>query len=68
MTQKDYITIAAALLTVRNSYAPHWDANLFRACNDHAKQLAHLLAQDNPHFDRARFLKACGATQESSHA
>ena len=27
---------------------------------DACKGLAHLLAQDNPRFDRARFLKACG--------
>ena len=60
MTRKDYIAIAAALSNVRNSYAPNWDPNLFRACDDHAKQLAHVLAQDNPRFDRARFLKAAG--------
>jgi hypothetical protein len=60
MTRKDYILLAAALKDVRQSYAHHWDTNLFRACTDHAKELARVLANDNVRFDRQRFLAAAG--------
>jgi len=62
MTRKDYVAIAGALKAQRYAYAPHWDANLFRACNDNAKAIAEVLASDNPRFDRQRFLDACGVT------
>ena len=61
MTRKDYVLIAAALKRAREygidherSTAP--DETLDAACF----ALEHALAQDNPRFDRARFLKACG--------
>lgn len=60
MTRNDYLTLAAALKAVRDSYAPHWDANLFRACDDHAKQFAAVIAHGNPKFDVERFLKNAG--------
>jgi hypothetical protein len=60
MTRKDYILIATALASVRESYAPNWDANLFRACDDHAAELANALAETSSSFDRERFYKACG--------
>jgi hypothetical protein len=60
MTRKDYELIAAALKAARDAYAPHWDPNLFRACNDNALAIEAVLAKDNPRFDRARFLKAAG--------
>ncbi len=50
MTRKDYVLIAAAL----NSCANGADKKTV------AYQLADALAQDNPRFDRARFLKAAG--------
>jgi hypothetical protein len=62
MTRKDYILLAAALRSTRDSYAPHWDANLFRACTDHAKAVADVLARDNARFDRQRFLAAAGVS------
>jgi hypothetical protein len=58
MTHKDFVLIAGALAATRNSYAPHWDPNLFRACDDHAKYVADALATTNPRFDRERFLAA----------
>ena len=64
MTRKDYVSIAAAVAVVRDSYSFNWNPNLFRALDDVAKQLAVHLAQDNPRFDRARFLKACGVAPE----
>lgn len=62
MTKKDFELIARTLKSTRDSYAPHWDANLFRACDDHARAMAVALAQTNPRFDRARFLLAAGVT------
>ena len=56
MTRKDYVLIAAALLTQRpgrESYTmSQWLCDVQVICN--------ALAQDNPRFDRERFLKACG--------
>ena len=60
MTRKDYILIAAAMLLTRLNYGPSWNANLFRALDDASKALADELARDNPRFDRAKFLTACG--------
>jgi hypothetical protein len=59
MTRKDYIRIAAALKSARPPYhaetAPRvaWDAAVF--------EIADVLADDNPRFDRAIFYAACGA-------
>jgi hypothetical protein len=66
MTRKDFELIAAAVKATRLSYAPHWDPNLFRACDDHAKRLADALATTNAHFDRARFLTACGVKTDAT--
>lgn len=57
MTRKDYILIAAALRDARqaNSTAAHEIA-----ISDAAFILARSLANDNPRFDRARFLAAAG--------
>lgn len=48
--------IVVILRRVRCSYAPHWDPNLFRACDDHAK----VFAAELPEEQRAGFLKDCG--------
>jgi hypothetical protein len=63
MTRKDYIMLSATLRKVRDSYAPHWDPNLVRACDDHARQLANELAGQSRAFDRQRFLIDAGVTQ-----
>ncbi len=61
MTRRDYVLLSGLLFNVRARYAPHWDPNLFRACDDHARALADALAAANPNgFDRARFLADCG--------
>lgn len=62
MTRRDYRKIAAALKSTRDSYALHWDKNLFRACDDNAHAIAQVLANDNPRFDFARFYAACGVS------
>lgn len=59
MTKKDYELIAKGLAKTGNrdyvdeSSAAAW----YLVCND----MADTLAQDNPSFDRNKFLKACGA-------
>jgi hypothetical protein len=59
MTRKDYVAIAAALNACR--YHPDDGAETDWACCDiHARAIADVMARDNPRFDRARFLKACG--------
>lgn len=40
MSEKDYILIAASIKKTRDSYQPNWDANLFRALDDAARDLA----------------------------
>lgn len=64
MTRKDYVLIAAALASAQPD--PYADGARFlerqhkRDCED----IADALASDNPRFDRARFLRACGITTE----
>ncbi len=60
MTKKDYIKIAATLKenhpTVDNSM------QALSIWNVIVLNFADMLAKDNPHFDRSRFLVACGYT------
>lgn len=48
MTRKDYVLIAAAIARAE-----------FDARQEVAHYVAKALAEDNPRFDSARFLKAC---------
>lgn len=61
MTRKDYILIADALREARmhnlRDAAPGSGAYWLRVA---ASEVARALAEDNPRFDRERFLKACG--------
>lgn len=59
-TKKDFELVARVLRETRESYSPHWDKNLFRACDDHARRMADAFAAVNPNFKRALFLTACG--------
>lgn len=68
MTRKDYEKIAAVIEGMSIVGAPEntgKDAPMYlRGCREQIKTLADgmadMLAQDNPRFDRERFLKACG--------
>lgn len=61
MTRKDYVLIAACLAAVRaDCTADKHREHEFAALDAVARDLAHQLANDNPRFDRARFLAACG--------
>jgi hypothetical protein len=65
MTRKDYIIVAACIR--EQTKIAHQDISP-RDLSPHATQLARRIALafaleaelDNPRFDRARFLKACG--------
>jgi len=58
MTRKDYVLIARAL----NDSRPITSSNQFAHAQHHndCTFIARALANDNPRFDRERFLEACG--------
>ena len=56
MTKKDYVAIADAILSARNER----ETNAAQAITNVASYIADKLECDNPRFDRARFLAACG--------
>jgi hypothetical protein len=58
MTRKDYEAIAAALMEARFLSGQRTEGA--QAVNDAAVLICDVMAADNPRFDRARFLKACG--------
>jgi hypothetical protein len=60
MTKKDYKLIAAALKGAHVSLRVHFPVAAFLGWRVAADRVADALAQDNPRFDRARFLKAAG--------
>jgi len=56
MTRKDYQLIASAINGQRQGFGRGETV----AISSLAETLADALAQDNPRFDRAKFLTACG--------
>jgi hypothetical protein len=66
MTRKDYVAIAAALNSARSQPAQAGET-LTQAAADFncglktaAQRIADHFARDNSHFDRGRFMTACG--------
>jgi hypothetical protein len=63
MTRKDYILIADAIretLATDPEFGIDWPERERTAIGLLAHQIAHRLRQDNPRFDRVRFMAACG--------
>lgn len=64
MTRKDYVAIAEAVMSARREITlkePHDSReDLDDGVSYAAEFIADVMARDNPRFDRARFLKACG--------
>jgi hypothetical protein len=58
MTRKDYVLIATALNRARDHGSFNYEEKSQHEFDCH--YVADALSQDNPRFDRARFLKACG--------
>mgnify|MGYP006899563594 FL=1 len=61
MTRKDYELLARVVKRERDSWNEN-NANLVAidTCYRFALGLAHELEKDNPEFNRAKFIKACG--------
>jgi hypothetical protein len=55
MTRKDYILLAEALKAAAYALNPPERTGALLAANE----IAHRLKQDNPRFDRHRFIQAC---------
>lgn len=61
MTRKDYVAIAAALKSTKPSYnSDHVTLAVVMQHRASCVAVAKALANDNPRFDRERFLDACG--------
>ena len=58
MTKKDYVRIAAALARSKDAF--RGSDGMRVQWQEDVSVIADALADDNPKFDRARFLKACG--------
>lgn len=62
LTRKDYKAIARYISETKpaNGMPVDWQAGCYAACERIGLLLANHFEADNPRFDRARFLKACG--------
>lgn len=58
MTKKDYVKFASALRGEKPGM--HWDANKHVQWDLDVRAVTRVLRDDNPNFDEARFLAACG--------
>ena len=58
MTRKDYVLISQTLADLMQDFNNCGDDSVSLSLV--AEELADALATDNPRFDRARFLEACG--------
>ena len=58
MTRKDYVRFAAMFKSLRSQLMFLRNSGL--VLENVANKTADIFEQDNPAFDRARFLKACG--------
>ena len=56
MTRKDYVLLAEALQAAAYALNPPERTGALLAANE----ISHRLKQDNPRFERKRFLEACG--------
>lgn len=62
MSKRTYDNIAKA---VKLGVGSTQSANEFEVLRRVAGLIAEVFAEDNPRFDRERFLKACGVTEKS---
>lgn len=58
MTRKDYVMIAETIRQNRKDFNEGEDGLMLLTIMAH--QLSNSFEEDNPRFDRARFLTACG--------
>lgn len=62
MTKKDYIKLAETLKKSSYVLEPGTSIQAFSMFREVCNNLCETLTQDNPAFDRDRFLTACGFT------
>ncbi len=61
MLTKKYYEMIASAIAAEHAQRKHWGEHVHNeAIESIALNLASAFAADNPKFDRARFLKACG--------
>lgn len=63
MTRKDYVAIAAAFKRARDvaeTNSADYIAGWLEGLDEGALMIAQGMVADNPRYDRARFLAACG--------
>lgn len=56
----DFLTAAQARKTANSDWTQGWDVGYAVATEEIAFRLAELFEAENPRFDRAKFLTACG--------
>lgn len=61
MTRKDYKLLALAFASTKRGTASSYSHSQWER---DVNAVAIALQSDNPNFDRVRFIKACGATEE----
>jgi len=59
MTRKDYVLLADAMLKAKSA-VNNWGPESEQGVKYAALTLSDALSNDNPRFDRDRFLTACG--------
>lgn len=64
MTRKDYIILARVLKKSKPDFHPQLRGALIDGWARICKEISAALDVDNPRFDRARFLQACGVEEE----
>lgn len=64
MTKRDYVAIAQAFLAARADITgkepEECHTDMLDGTSLAAEHIADVMQRDNPRFDKARFLKACG--------
>lgn len=63
MSRKDYIILARALKNSKPDLHPQLRGALIDIWVRTCKEISATLAADNPRFDHARFLQACGVEE-----
>lgn len=60
ITRKDYVLLASA---IERAHTESLGSDMKEGSSLTAERIADALQADNPRFDRARFLNACGVTR-----
>lgn len=64
MSRKDYVAVAEAIERTKDD--SHDVLDSYSVLKIAAQRVADVFAQDNPRFNRTRFMTACGFTHDGS--